>query len=174
MIAHAAAAFALALGQANAAPPRPCLTNVELGNIAVVALPEIVESLSRSCSAHLPETAFLRAGAAGFAERMRTGGDARRSAALAAIGRVAPPEARAQIATETGLKMMVGMLSGQMASKVNPKTCAELSRLTESLSPLPADNVAMMLSSAAGLAVALRGPRQGDAGKQDGPPICES
>jgi hypothetical protein len=171
MIGHATAALALVLAQPAAAPARPCITTAELGDLAVVALPDVVEGFARNCNAHLSETAFLRTGASGFVARLRAGGEARRSSALAAIGRVAPPRMRAQIGTEAGLKMMVGMLSAEMASKLNPKTCGELSRFTESLSPLPAQNVAMMFSSAAGFAMAMRPPQQG---AQSGPPICAS
>lgn len=175
MIAHAAAAVALLFAQANAAPPRPCLTTAELGDLAVVVLPDVLDGFARSCSAHLPETAFLRSGASAFMERLRAGGEARRGPALAALGRVAPPNLRAQVGTQAGLKMMAGMLSGQMSSRLNPKTCGELSRFTESVAPLPAENVAMMFSSLAGFFMAMRAPQQGAAagqGPQGGPPIC--
>jgi len=173
MIAHAAA-LALMLAQANAAPARPCLTTAELGDLAVVALPEVIEGFARNCSAHLPATAFLRSGASGFVERLRTGANARRSSALASITRVAPPNLQGQIGTEAGMKMMIGMLSGQMASKLNPKSCGELSRFTESLSPLPADNVAMMFSAAAGFMMAMRPAPAGGQNARGGPPICPS
>jgi hypothetical protein len=174
MIAHAAAAVALLLAQPSATPARPCLTTAELGDLAVVTLPDVLDSFARSCSAHLPETAFLRSGASGFTERLRAGGATRRGPALAALGRVAPPNLRAQISTEAGLKMMTGMVSGQMSSRLNPKTCGELSRFTESLAPLPPENVAMMFSSMAGFFMAMRAPQPGAAAAQgrQGPPIC--
>jgi hypothetical protein len=173
MIAHAAA-VALLLAQPGAAPPRPCLTTAELGDLAVVALPDVLDGFARNCSAHLPATAFLRSGASGFMEKLRAGGATRRDTALAALGRVAPPNLRAQISTEAGLKMMTGVLTGQMSSRLNPKTCGELSRFTESLAPLPAENVAMMFSSMAGFFMAMRPPpAAGGAGQgRQGPPIC--
>jgi hypothetical protein len=174
MFAHATAALALLLSQpANTA--RPCITTAELGDLAVVALPDVVDSFAGTCSAHLPATAYLRSGASAFTTKLRTGGEARRSSRLAAIGRVAPPALRAQIGTEAGFKMMAGVLSGQMAPRLNPKTCGELSRFIESLAPLPAENVATMLSSAAGFFMAMRAPAAGaPAGAQgrQGPPIC--
>lgn len=171
MIGHATAALALLLAQPAA---RPCVTPAELGDVAVVALPEVIDSLARSCGTHLPETAFLRSGAAGFSQRLRTEGAGRRDAAFAAIKRVAPPQLQAQIATEAGFKMMVSMLTGGMGARLNPKTCGELSRFTESLSPLPAANVAMMFSSAAAFGMAMRPAQQGQGQAQGGPPICAS
>jgi hypothetical protein len=179
MIAQAAAAVALLFAQANPTPPRPCITTAELGNLAVVALPDVIDSFAGRCSAMLPETAFLRAGASGFSQRLRTEGASSREPALAAVKRIAPPQLQAQVGTEAGLKSMVGMLAGGMAPRLNAKTCAELSRFVESLSPLPAANVAMMFSSAAGFGMAMRpavraSEGQGQAQRQSGPPICES
>ena len=175
MFAHAAAAFALLLAQPVMTTSRPCITTAELGDLAVVALPDVIESFAGTCSAHLPATAYLRSGAAGFVTKLRTGDAARRTSALAAIGRVAPPNLRAQIGTEAGFKMMAGVLSGQVAPRLNPKTCGEFSRFIESLAPLPTENVATMLSSAAGFFMAMRAPAPGApaaAQGRQGPPIC--
>jgi hypothetical protein len=171
MIAHAAAAVALLFAQANATTPRPCVTTAELGDLAVVALPEVIDSFAQRCSAMLPETAFLRAGASGFTQRLRTEGAANRAPAMAALKRMAPPQMQAQIGTDAGMKMVVGMLAGSMGPRLNAKSCAEMSRFVESLSPLPAANVAMMFSAAAGVAMAMRPPQQAG---QSGPPICAS
>ena len=169
MIAHAAAALALILAQPAGTQGRPCITTAELGALAVVALPEIVDSFAQRCAAHLPETAFLRAGAAGFTQRLRTEGSVQREPAFAAMKRMAPPNLR-NMDPQVGLNTMIGGLTGGMGARLNPKTCAEMSRFVESLSPLPAANVAMMFSSAAAFGMAMRPQQQG----QGGPPICAS
>ena len=171
MIGHATAALALILAQPAAAPARPCLTTAELGHLAVVTMPEIIDSFAQRCSAHLPQTAFLRSGASGFTQRLRTEGAGNREPAMAALKRMAPPQLQAQVTTDAGLKTMIGMLAGGMGPRLNPKTCTEMSRFVESLSPLPAANVAMMFSSAAAFGMAMRPPEQAG---QSGPPICAS
>ena len=171
MIGPATAALALLHVQPAREPARPCLTTAELGDLAVVALPEIIDSLAQRCSALLPETAFLRSGASGFTQRLRTEGAGNREPAMAALQRMAPPRLQAQLSTDAGLKSMAGMLAGEMGPRLNAKTCAEMSRFFESLSPLPAANVAMMFSSAAGFGMAMAPPRQSGRG---GPPICAS
>ena len=169
MIGHAAAALALILTQPAAAPARPCITTAELGDVAVVALPEMVDSFAQRCSAQLPATAFLRTGASGFSQRLRTEGVPHREPAMAALKRMAPPQLQAQVSTDAGLKTMVGMLAGAMGPRLNAKSCTEMSRFIESLSPLPAANVAMMFSAAAGFGMAMRPAQQQG---RSGPPIC--
>lgn len=65
------------------------------------------------------------------------------------------------------MRGMMGGLDAAMAERLNPETCKEASRFIEALAPLPAGNVARLVSAAMGLGVALAPPK-GD----DGPPIC--
>ena len=165
---HAIAAAALMVAHATAAPPRPCVTPDEAGAIAAVAVPEAVEAFAQRCSQHLPETAFLRARGAELVQRWRTEGAAQRTAAFAAMRRMAPPNA-ANVQPETAQTAMIGALSGGMAQRLNRASCTELSRFVDSISPLPASNLAQMVSAIMGFGVAMT-----PSAPQGAPPICRS
>lgn len=195
MIGHISAA-ALLLAQAApapapAAPPRPCVTPAEAGAMAVLVLPELIDAVGRSCTPHLAETAWLRAQGGELTQRWRTEGAGQRETALAAIAKMIPPGAMgggpggrgasgagavppgqtsgAAPSPEAAMGAMIGGMTGEMSRRLTPATCNEISRFVESLSPLPAANVAQMVSAVMGIGVAMTPPDQ-----QGGPPICRT
>ena len=187
MIGHLTTALVLVLAQtAPAATQRPCITQQEAGAMAAVALPELVEAFAQRCSQHLPETAYLKTQGTELVQRWRSEAAPQREAAFAGMARMAPPArpatppaedeagtAPAPAANapspEVGMRAMIGGLAGGMSTRLNPTTCAELSRFVESLAPLPATNVAQMFSAAIGFGMAMM-----PANAQGGPPICRS
>ncbi len=167
MSAHLSAILALLLGQA-APGAQQCLQPSEVGDLAVIAMPELIDSFARSCGPHLPEPAFLRTGAAQLSQRLRAEGAPHREPAFAAIRRMAPPNFR-NVDPQVGLGAVIGGFTGGMTRNLNPKSCGELSRFVESLAPLPTPNIAQMVSSAVAFGMAMR-----PAGQKGGPPICAS
>jgi hypothetical protein len=175
MIGQTALIAALLTGQA-AATPRPCVTQQEAGAIAAVAMPSLVDALAQRCSQHLPETAFLRSGATALVERWRGESASQREQAFAALTRMGAARqgagqrggaAPASVDGETIINAMIGGFAGGMSSRLNAASCTELSRFIEALSPLPASNVAQMVSALMGFGVAMT-PQA----PQGGPPIC--
>jgi hypothetical protein len=153
MIANALAAAALLMAQPN---QQSCITKEQAGDLAIVVLPDLVNSVAAQCAPHLPETAFLRRGATEFVQRLRTEAGSRRESALAAFQRFTNGRLPQGLSPEAALSgMSTGMLSG-MSNRLNARTCPEVSRMFEALAPLPAANFAMLISSAVGTALAMR------------------
>ncbi len=85
--------------------------------------------------------------------------------------RTAPPSASATpLPSPMGMlpQMMEGLSQG-MTDKLNSVTCKEASRFVESLAPLPAANIAQLVSAVMGIGLEMAPPK-GD----DGPPICRT
>lgn len=179
MMVHLSAILALLLSQAVVSPAAPCMPRFDLDKLAVLALPELVDTLSQRCTPHIPETAWLRTHGSQFVQRWRSDGRRDRAATLAewarwrtairaqASGEPQPSQTIQQ--AEQDLVEMVGGFAAGMSKNLNPKACAELSRLVENLSQLPPQTVSQMVSSAVGFGVAML-PQS----SEDDLPVCPS
>lgn len=176
MIGHATAALALLFAQATSAPaPRPCITPDEAGAIAAVAFPEFVDAFSQRCSQHLPATAWLRTNGPGLVQRWRSEGAAQRETAFSAMRKMMPANAQAGRAAaappppEVAMQGLIGGLTGALSIRLNAASCTELGRFVEALAPLPAANVAQLISAVMGFGVSVT-----PTAPEGAPPICRS
>jgi hypothetical protein len=158
------AAAALLLASAPAAvKPGKCLPAGAVRDMAIVAMPYVVESLAERCKAHLPAQAFLTGRGSDFAARIRSESEGRVSGAAAAIRAMAGDD-MPKLKNDAAFVAVAAEMAGAMATeKVKPESCAQANSLIEALSPLPAENIGNALTAIVAL---------GTAGDKTGPKIC--
>lgn len=144
---HALTAAALLLGQAAAAEGS-CVTREQVGDIAIVLVPELVGAVAEKCRPHVAETAFLATGADDYLARLQAAADSRRQSAIRTFGRASGVAEAEKEAGEMGLGMFMGMLRGGVAAGVKPEACADLDRMLAALAPLPPENLGILAGSA--------------------------
>jgi len=139
MIGHAGAALALILAQTAqpTPPPRQCLTPEEAGAGAAVMLPELVDTVGRSCARHLSETVFLRTNGTELAQRWRSESAGHRQVAMVGLTRMLPPPAMEGMAQ--------GMQVAQRARETGDTRSGPLQAAPPSASPGPPPSPLAML-----------------------------
>ena len=154
MIGHVLTAAALVFSQGA---QRQCITRDQAADLAVVLLPEVVNSMAQQCATHLPESAFLRSGVNAYLQQLRTEAAARRASAMSAFGALTNGQLPQGVSPEAALSgMSSGMMAQSMSGRMNAQTCPEIDRFMQALSPLPASSWATMVSSGIGIALAMR------------------
>jgi hypothetical protein len=166
MIGHFLTAAALIVAQAGQAGPRSCITKDQAADLALIALPDAVNTISQQCATYLPPTAFLRSGGAGYVERLRAAAEPRRASAMAAFGGLVGNRLPQGVSPEAAMSAMSsGMLAQGLSGRMNAATCAEVNRFVEAFSALPPASLATMLSAGIGIALAMRSAGQAAAGQ---------
>ena len=147
-------AAALLFGQASTAPPN-CITRQEAADMTVAFLPHLVDAVSRRCRPHLQPTAFLAGRGDAWLEQLRREAAPRRESALRAFAKLgrgpmpAPPEGAS---AEVTFEFMATMATGAIMMAIQPESCADIDILTESLRPLPPENVGRIVAATLSLA----------------------
>lgn len=128
-------------------PVKTCVTSDEAQALVTYALPQIVRGLAKQCLQSLPATsALIEAGdvmAAGYQV------DANKAWPLAqrAFDKLAGFPI-SKISGEKGIKTLIeiGVVS-QLSSKITPSDCPAIDRALSALQPLPAQNVAVVVTA---------------------------
>lgn len=151
------AAALLTLPQVAAAAEPPCLTPGEVTALATYALPSLIGSAARTCSATLPADAWLPAHGNELAERYGAGKTRAWPPAKAAFLRLSAatnPEAANlfNVLPDSSLMPVAdAALAGIIAGKLKPDACPTIDRAIAMLAPLPAENAAELIAIAAGI-----------------------
>jgi hypothetical protein len=125
-----------------AAPPpaeRPCLTHAQLEDLAMFALPPLIEAVAAKCAAHLPAQAYLLNGGRRLATSLGAESAARGDSAMATL-RAMSGEMPSGISAETMRSMVRDMATSEI--KLKPEECTRVDRAGELLAPLPPRNLA--------------------------------
>ncbi|HEY0028287.1 MAG TPA: hypothetical protein VGC35_10485 [Allosphingosinicella sp.] len=148
---HSLAVIALLVAPATAAAPQ-CVTKRQVADAAMVLTPYFVEAITETCRAHLPADSFLVAKGAALHARLKAESAGREASAgqmlLIAMGEDLPPLKD----TESLARFMGSMAGSKIAGEIPVESCAEISSIMEALSPLPAENIGMLVASSAALA----------------------
>jgi hypothetical protein len=149
-----------AMAQAQKMPG--CLTDSEASALFTFVIPEAIDGVSKKCSASLPESAFLRAHSVETVTRFRTAAASSWPAARAAFLKVGGGGDDAkQIAElpDSALQPFVAATIAQIVSKdLKPADCPKVDRFVAALAPIPAPNVAELITSL----MILVGTKRGD------------
>jgi hypothetical protein len=145
---------ALLAAQPAASPagaPPGCLPKEKVGDVAMVLAPFVVDALARHCTPHLPPQAYLAAGGATLAQRLRTDSADRVGSAAETLQRIMgagmPP-----MQDQQALLQVIGeMGTGFMVRNLRPANCPEVSAMIEAVAPLPTRNLGIFVSSFAGI-----------------------
>lgn len=138
----------MAATMAQAAEPKPCLTDTEAQSVFLALAPDAIRSVAQKCAPSLPEAATLRGGLAAFAAPYDAAAAAAWPQALPAIAKLAGPDMKGM--DLAAMKPMIGPMIGAMAAdQVKPKDCATVERAIALLAPLPPANFAGLILLAA-------------------------
>ena len=145
---------------ASAAAPvtAPCLTESEGQSLVLVALPDILDAVGKTCAATLPPQAALRGGLSALVTRYRADGDATWRSAKPAIAKLGGE--RLQGVDPDMLRPMISVVLGPLVAKdVKPADCPKIDKVIGLLAPLPAANMAALIVQLFALGNAHAKPR---------------
>jgi hypothetical protein len=132
--------------QASAADADACMTRAEARGLAIFILPDAISTMRDKCRTTLPSSAYLNTTEA--SERFRTEANRRWPMAKIAFAKLSggtPIESL--IGEEASRKLLTGAITTGLAKDVKPKSCAGVDRMLQALSPLPVENMDMLLDS---------------------------
>jgi hypothetical protein len=132
--------------QASAAQTDACMTREEARGFAIFILPDVVATMRDKCRATLPTNAYLSSNAA--SERFRADADRRWPMAKRAFTKMSGHTPVVDlIGEEASRKLLTGAIIAGIIKDVKPKSCAGVDRMLQALSPLPVENMDMLLDS---------------------------
>jgi hypothetical protein len=136
-------ASATAVGAA-VPPDLPCLTENEAQSVVLVALPDILDAVGKTCATALPPQATLRAGLPALVARYRGDGDAAWRSAKPVITKLGGDQLKG--VDPDMLRPMIGTLLGPLVAKdIKPGDCPRIDKITTLLAPLPIANTAALV-----------------------------
>ncbi|MBO0748847.1 MAG: hypothetical protein J2O44_00240 [Porphyrobacter sp.] len=140
----AAALAALTISTtASAAMPRlPDMSGDEASALAVYAMPSIIAASRQTCASELSPNGFLAMQGPGLARRYATEQNAAWPLARSALLRVASTKAPDQAKTFASLPdkavrpLADALIEQEVAAKIHPRSCRNIERMAEAISPL--------------------------------------
>lgn len=138
------------LASASLSGTSPCLSADEAQVLIIVSLPDVVMSARAKCRAVLPETSALTQAGGVVAARWKAGADLVSADANRAIDKISRLPLSAMLGQAGAQKAVQPIISREIASRLGTGNCAQMSELIDSLSPLPARNVARALIALSG------------------------
>lgn len=133
---------------AIAATQAQCVTEAEGSAIFAAMLPELIDGLRDKCSAHLSADAYLPKNADALIARYRLLADQRWPVAKIAFGRMVGQEEMTDKLPDEFFRPMLGaMIGSELVKDIKSQDCGGADRIVESLSPLPPENVAVLIGA---------------------------
>ncbi len=120
---------------------RPCLTEAQVEDMTLFALPPLLEAAATACASALPADAYLATGGRALARTLAaesSGHWAGASAALAQMGKEFPTG----LSEATARGLVHDLTAGALAAKEGQAQCGRIDRVADLLSPLPPRNLA--------------------------------
>jgi hypothetical protein len=164
----ALAALGLPASATAQAAGKSCLTRVEAEGLMTYNMPAMVRGISSKCATVLPATAPLVQAGTVTAARYQPDADKAWPVAKTAFDKVAGVKMSELIGDAGIQKLMETTISTGLASSVKTKDCATIDRILDILQPLPAKNMAMLITAMLELG------SQGDKAKAPPFTICEA
>lgn len=123
----------------------PCLSPDEAQALIMTSLPDVVMSAQARCRKVLPETSPLTQAGAVVAARWRAGNDLIAADATSAIDKVSQLPVSTMLGQAGTERAMQPIITREVARRLGASNCAAASELIDTLSLLPARNVARAL-----------------------------
>jgi hypothetical protein len=157
---------AVSLGtSAMAATPENCVSEAEATAVFAAVMPDIIDGLRDKCAAHLPANAYIVRNADDLVARYKILADQRWPEAKLAFGKIAGDVEMGKKMPDEFFRPLIGSVIGaKMFEEISPGDCSGASRVVESLAPLPAENVSMLIGAVLTMA---------DKGKGSKMPVCK-
>jgi hypothetical protein len=140
----------LALPFHAAAQARACLNDEEAGGLVTFALPTLIRGLSQRCSRALPATASLIQAGSITAARYQVDADKAWPIARVAFDKISGLPL-SDVAGEEGVKTLVQQgFASAISQEIKAEDCVTADALINILQPLPARNMAMLITTLIG------------------------
>ena len=162
MTAWAAGAALIAAGPAQA-QGMACVTPTEMEGLVTYFVPQVIDNVIESCSAHLPADSYVRTGLPSRAEELRGLSEAAWPAARSAFVKIGAGDRtdKAEEITEMPDDLLRPMLDIFLVEaidlKLTPSSCGEVNDISQALAPLTGAQTAHLL--AVTLSAAARGDK---------------
>lgn len=145
---------------------RPCLTEAQVEDLTLFALPPLLDAMATRCGPSLPAGAYLLNGGKTLSQQLAGQSASRWPGARSALSVIAEDKFPAELSGETARGLIRDLALSQMLGKVKAEQCVRINRVADLLSPLPPANLAGLIAT---LAPTLS--KEGDKGKST-PVIC--
>ncbi len=142
------ATFALLLpAQALAQSTRPCLTPKEGQALITFALPDVVTGITDKCAPMAGPSSFLATSGRALASTYRATSNAAWPTARPAIRKLAGENgALLDMMPDDAFKSFAGAFAATVVVKqISPERCNDIDRIIRATSPLPPDNMSMLV-----------------------------
>jgi hypothetical protein len=131
--------------------PHPCLTEAQVEDLTLFALPPLLDAMASKCAPFLPADAYLLNGGRNLSRQLVTESAGRWAGASAALSTIAEDKFPKELSETTARGLVHDLAASQMLGKAGPEECARINRLGDLLSPLPPRNLAGIFVSLAEL-----------------------
>jgi hypothetical protein len=121
---------------------RPCLTQAQVEDLALFALPPLLEAAATACAPALPADAYLPNGGRALARTLAADGPRRWAGASSTLSTMAKDKFPAGLSEPTARGLVHDLALGGLKGAEGQKHCARINRVADLLSPLPPRNVA--------------------------------
>lgn len=140
-------ALAAIPGQAVAQSAKSCLTQPEAQALVTYALPSAIRGITTKCTPVLPATTALIQSGPIIAARYQIEADNAWPVARLAFGKISGLDLTGTFGEAAARGLVDAALGAGLAEKVKPEDCAKVDRLVDILEPLPARNMAMLVTT---------------------------
>jgi hypothetical protein len=153
---------------------RPCLTEAQVEDLALFALPPLLEAAATACASALPADAYLPNGGRALARTLAAGSSTRWAGASATLSTMAKDKFPTGLSESTARGLVHDLALGGLKAKGGQEQCGRIDRAAGLLSPLPPRNLAglVVLAIEIGSDSGGKPKSNGKAGKP--PVICPS
>ena len=140
--AAALAAAAISTAAVSAMPKLPDMSGDEASALAVYAMPGFLSAARQTCASELSPNGFLAMQGPGLAQRYAAEQNAAWPVARAALLRIAEKKAPDQVKTFATLPdnairpLADALIEQELAAKIHPRSCRNIERMAEAISPL--------------------------------------
>lgn len=121
---------------------RPCLTPVQVENLALFALPPLLEAAATACAPALPAGAYLPNGGRALARTLAADSSKRWASASSTLSTMSRDKFPADLSEATARGLVHDLALGGLKGKEGQPHCERINRMADLLSPLPPRNVA--------------------------------
>jgi hypothetical protein len=121
---------------------RPCLTPAQVENLALFALPPLLEATGAACAPALPAGAYLPNGGQALARTLAADSSKRWASASATLSAMAGDKFPADLSEATARGLVHDLALAGLKGKEGQAHCERINRVADLLSPLPPRNVA--------------------------------
>lgn len=143
-----AAMIALSLpSTAIAQTQSTCLTRVEAESLMTFALPSAMRALTKHCTPNLPATSALVQSGPLIAARYQPDADKAWASAKVGFDKLSGLKLSEQLGEEAAKGLIQAGFGAGLVEQIKPQDCVQVDRFVDILQPLPAKNMAMLLTA---------------------------